>query len=665
MALISRRAALASAAFIAIPSRSASPRKRRSDSFFGIHLDLHPRETDTELGKNVSEANVTQMLTLVRPDYVQYDCKGHAGWLGYPSKVSRSSPGIVRDSLAIWREATAKQGVALYVHFSGVWDSLAIREHPDWARLKPDGTSDDRQTSLWSRYSEERMIPQLLEVSEKYQLDGVWVDGECWLTSPDYSQAAIEAWRKLGLGMDAPRKLADPHWDVWLEFNRQRFRDYVRNYVDQLHKQRPGIQIASNWLYSTYVPEKPELPVDFLSGDYLGNASLTRARLDARYLAQTGKPWDLMAWGFQVSTTQPPGHMHKPAVQLEQEASVVLAQGGGFQIYYQPTRAGRIDERHIATMAEVAKFCRTREVLCHKSSSLSEVAILFSRTSLYRTSNKLFGGWGKLIAPCAGLLDALVETHRSVDVQPDWAPIRTLVLVVPEWEEIGEAMAAKIIAAVRDGLKVFITGSANAEKFSSLVGYRLAGPAANVPAWIAGESLFGIASGIWRDVVPGAGKVIAERYASFDSTRDAKPAAILWSVGKGQVLLAPGPIGEIFDSTHTPAVRQFVARCLDELAPAQVSLRDTKAPLELALRRQGDATVLHLLNHANKQVAANFPAVDYIPKLEGQHVRLRLARKPGNVTWQPGGIALSFDWKDGVLSFETPPIHLHQMAVIR
>jgi len=43
------------------------------------------------------------------------------------------------------------------------------------------------------------------------------------------------------------------------------------------------------------VPEEPELPVDFLSGDYLGNASISTARLEARYLSQTGRPWDLMA----------------------------------------------------------------------------------------------------------------------------------------------------------------------------------------------------------------------------------------------------------------------------------------------------------------------------------------------------------------------------------
>lgn len=661
MSKISRRGVLASVAAVALPLQGV---KKRSESFFGIHFDLHPSPEDKELGKDLSEANIQRFLTQVRPDYVQYDCKGHAGWLGYPSMVSRSAPGIIRDSLAVWREQTSNFDVALYVHFSGVFDTLAISEQPEWARLRPDNSKDDRQTSLWSRYAEERMIPQLLEVSAKYKLDGVWVDGECWQTNPDYSPLAINAWRRMGLGMDAPRKPEDPKWDVWLEFNRQRFRDYVRNYVERLHKERPGLQIASNWLYSTFVPEKPDLPVDFLSGDYLGNASLTRARLDARYLGQTGKPWDLMAWGFQSSTTRPQGHIHKPAIQLKQEASVVLAQGGGFQIYYQPSRAGRIDNRHIDTMAEVAQFCRERQSLCHKSQSLSDVAILFSRTSLYNKSNKLFGGWGKHVAPCAGLLDALIECHCSVDVMPDWAPVRWPILVIPEWEEIGDTLARQIADQVRGGLKLMVTGAANTRKFSSLFDWKLMGAPAVVPAWVAGESLFGIASGLWQEVEAGAGQVVAQRYSSYDSSRDSKPAAIAWRVGKGMVVLAPGPIGEAFDQTHAPALRQFVSRCLNALGPAQVSIEDTTAPLEIALRKQGQSTVLHLLNHVNQQVAANFPAIDYIPSLPGQKVRIRLASPPGKIRWEPSGRAIGFDWRDGYATFETPPIPLHAMVVI-
>jgi hypothetical protein len=243
---------------------------------------------------------------------VQYDCKGHVGYLGYPSKVGTSAPHIVNDSLAVWRRVTARHGVALYIHFSGVWDSRAVAEHPDWARRKPDGSADSNETSTFGPYADKLMIPELQEAISRYDLAGAWIDGEWWATHLDYSDAVVRGFRE-ATGLAAPKDAAQPGWQRWKEFNRAQFRKYVRNYIDTIHSYRPRFQIASNWAYTTFMPERPEMPVDYLSGDFLGNASIATARLDARYLAQTGKTWDLMAWDsikdrrmVRVSSTNPP-----------------------------------------------------------------------------------------------------------------------------------------------------------------------------------------------------------------------------------------------------------------------------------------------------------------------------------------------------------------------
>ena len=73
----------------------------RKDAFLGMHFDLHPQKTDTLLGADITDENLAALLDRVKPDYVQYDCKGHAGYTGYPTKVGWASPGIVKDSLAI------------------------------------------------------------------------------------------------------------------------------------------------------------------------------------------------------------------------------------------------------------------------------------------------------------------------------------------------------------------------------------------------------------------------------------------------------------------------------------------------------------------------------------------------------------------------------------
>ena len=59
------------------------PGLKRKDCFFGLHFDLHPQATDTVLGRDLTDAMAEDVLHRVGPDYVQYDCKGHAGYMGF------------------------------------------------------------------------------------------------------------------------------------------------------------------------------------------------------------------------------------------------------------------------------------------------------------------------------------------------------------------------------------------------------------------------------------------------------------------------------------------------------------------------------------------------------------------------------------------------------
>ncbi len=627
------------AAQFRVNAQSARPRLKRSESFFGLHFDLHPSDKDPALGRDVTEQMVEKLVTTVRPDYLQYDSKGHVGWLGWPSKVGPSAPGIVNDSLAVYRRVTARHGVALYIHFSGVWDSQAVLRHPHWARLDAKGQPDGNNTSTFGPYVDELMIPQLREAAAKYDLDGAWVDGECWSVQPDWSPAALAAYTKATGRTEAPRGPNEPHWLEFLEFNRQRFRDYVRHYVDALHQSNPKFQIASNWMYSTLAPERPTLPVDFLSGDYLGNAAISRARVDARYLAQAGRPWDLMAWGFQQANSNAIGHVHKPAVQLMQEAAAVLTQGGGFQIYYVPSRAGHFEDAHIQVMAKVGQFCRERQAVCHKSETVPQIGIVFSKESLYRTSNRLFGGWGRATDAVRGWTDAILDNRYSADILPDWklaesAPTYPLI-VLPEWAAPGEAAFTVLFKYAESGGKLIVCGAENAAWFAPKLGMKALGEAKTQPAFIGGGEVLGNARGVWLDLDPSAGKVIANRHPDHDTTRDGKPAAVAVKTGKGEVVLIPGPVGTVYASTHAPAIRALVRRVVQPMFAPMVEV-DGPPLVEVALRRKNGQLFVHLSNLAQMQTAGDFAALDYVPEIGP--IRLRFSGKqPSALRVEPGG----------------------------
>ncbi|MBN2001659.1 hypothetical protein JW935_29225, partial [candidate division KSB1 bacterium] len=103
-----------------VSSGEMPARLKRSEAFLGVHFDFHAGNDCNHIGQNVDREMVEYILDMAKPDYVQCDCKGHAGFSSYPTKVGNQAPGFVRDPLKIWRQVTAERGVSLYVHYSGV-----------------------------------------------------------------------------------------------------------------------------------------------------------------------------------------------------------------------------------------------------------------------------------------------------------------------------------------------------------------------------------------------------------------------------------------------------------------------------------------------------------------------------------------------------------------
>ncbi|MCC7499629.1 MAG: hypothetical protein IT160_18755 [Bryobacterales bacterium] len=591
-------------------------RLRRKDSFFGLHFDLHPNLSDTALGRDVSEEMVQGFLDRVKPDFVQYDCKGHVGYLGYPSKVGLSAPAIIKDSLAIWRKVTARNGVALYIHFSGVWDNVATSQHPEWAVVDANGQRVANATSTFSPYVDELMIPELKEAASRYDLDGAWIDGDCWATRVDYSEAAARAFRRATGISELPRSAGDPGWNELLELEREQFRRYVNRYIDAIHQARPGFQIASNWFYSTLAPERPSLPLDYISGDFGGDHAIDSGRMEARFMSQQGLPWDLMGWGF--TTVRGRSRVYKPLVQLCQEAAVVLAQGGGYQVYYNPTRSGFLEPRIIDKMAGLASFCRERQAVCHHSETIPQVGLLFSTHSVYRTSGRLFGGWGNSAAPLTGTLAALLECRYSVDVLPEWKVAEVSgeypLLVIPDWEDIGGAMRDVALAYARQGGSLVVMGARNASLFREALGVELPSPAKEMTAFVENPGLPVPVTGLWASVTPRSAEVISHRYPTEDSSRGAQPAATLTAYGKGRIACFYGPAGASYASHSDPAFRDTFHSLVGRVFTPAVEV-EAPPTVEVVLRRKNGKRYVHLINVSREGT------LDYLPPAGPIHLK--------------------------------------------
>jgi len=442
------------------------PRMDRAEAFLGIHFDFHAGPDCERVGARTTPEMVELVIDKVRPDYIQIDCKGHAGYSSYPTMAGNPAPGFVGDPLRVWREATRKRGVPLFMHYSGVWDFKAVAGHPEWAVVNADGKPDARATSVFGAYVDRLMIPQLRELAGEYGVDGVWVDGDCWGTKLDYSEEAVRRFREQTGAERAPRRPGDLHWNEWRDFHREGFRRYVRHYVDAMKGSHPDFEVISNWAFSDHMPEKVSAGVASLSGDFAPDDSVNSARFSGRCFEDQGLPWDLMSWSFSRKTRK-----QKPAVQLQQEAAVVLALGGGYQAYFKQDREGAIrNPAELDVMAEVARFCRERQAHCHRSVAVPQVALLYSTDGHYRQAPQLFHWSGsKGVEVLRKALTRILQNQYGVQILSEhhlkgktaaWP-----VIVVPGWDYLDPGFRDELASFAKSGGRLILVGPGPAELF--------------------------------------------------------------------------------------------------------------------------------------------------------------------------------------------------------
>jgi len=121
-------------------------------------MDFHASQYNKEIGKTFTEGMIDTFLTVVNPDFVQVDCKGHPGYSSYPTKVGNQAGGYTKDILKIWCEVTANHNVALYVHYSRIMDGKAIGDHPNGRVSRLTENQTPGRAAYFGPYSDKLLI---------------------------------------------------------------------------------------------------------------------------------------------------------------------------------------------------------------------------------------------------------------------------------------------------------------------------------------------------------------------------------------------------------------------------------------------------------------------------------------------------------------------------
>jgi hypothetical protein len=642
-------------------------RLRRDESFFGIHFDLHARQTDDQIGKNVTPQMITNIIEKVRPDYLQCDCKGHPGISSYPTNVGNRAAGYIGDQLKIWRDVTARHGVALYMHYSGVWDSAAVKHHPEWACINSNGKSDDRMTSVFGPYVDELLIPQLKELRDKYNVDGVWVDGECWAVKHDWSEATIKAFKKQTGISKIPRKPSDPHYLEYTQFCRDGFRKYFNHYVTKLHKHDPGFQICGNWAFSSFMPEPVSIDVDFLSGDFSPNDAVNSARLEGRCLRSQSPAWDLMSWSFYRASDG--ARSSKSAVQLQQEAAVVMALGGGYQAYFKQKRDLSIYDWQVDIMADVAKFCRARQKFCHKAKSIPQIALLYSGAATYRNTSRLFGSWASVLSPLDGILRALLNNQYSVEVLVEHHLKGNLqkypLIVIPEWEYLEQDFINDLITYTRNGGNLLVIGPKTISMFKQHLGVTFKGEPQVKTQWLEHKGQLGAFKTLSQSIIPAPNTLYLGRlFPENDVKGNFELAASIHKLGKGKIAAVYFNFGQRYKTAATAVARDFLVALVWHLFPNPIVEVTGSHYVDVSVNTIDGKLAVNLVNTAGPHDDSKVHVFDDIPSLGPLKIKIRCKNKPGKVFLQPANKQLQFKYHDGIVELELPRLNIHDILII-
>jgi Hypothetical glycosyl hydrolase 6 len=653
------------------------------DVFFGLHFDLHAGEHDTDLGAETTYRHIRAELEKVGVDWVQYDCKGHPGYTGYPTKVGTPSPGIVKDALKIWSEVAHDMGIPIVVHYSGTWDGVQWKLHPDWSRRRADGSLVGGEG--WNPYAlaadcpydEQIIIPQLTEVIDWYDIDGCWVDGECWAAAPDWSAWSTDLFTKETGITDIPHKPEDPHWAEFMAFNRRRFEAHIQRYADALHARKPAFTICSNWAYTARMPDEVSVPVDYLSGDFTWAFGLDNATLEAKFMDSRGLPWDLMAWGFTTSGSMAKARWTtKSFAHLAAEGALVAANGGAFQIYDTPVRNGRVVNWHMDVFAEVGKFMRARQPICQGTTSAAHVALLHSESHFYANNHPentvSIYNEGVPVRTLTGALALLLDNHYHADVMNEETLLRRIdqypVVVVAEQTHLPQALKDALLAWVKRGGKLLLTGShIVADYGGDVLGVTAEGEPGEEVVFVPADGEAVNVSGSWQHVKTAGARALAPLLKTQEVKRGVTgfPSATIKKVGRGSIAAIYGPVSTVYGDYRYPRIRSFAGNVLKALTGTMPVEIDAPAYVQLTVRQRDNQLIVHLLNTASENPLAPVnPYVEAVPTVGPINVRVQCPARPKVVTLAPDNTGLTWKWSKGLLTATIEALHIHSALVI-
>ena len=643
-------------------------------SFYLLHEDHHTGSAH-EVGRDADPNETARLVALSRPDVVQIHAKGNPGWTTYPTKIGHAPPKLRRDVLGVWRDLAAGGGYAFSVYYNIGRDGEIMKRRPAWNRVRADGKPYDRALCYHSGVAEAYLWPMIREIMDRYRPAGFWFDGSCFTVQLCYCDTCRRRFRR-ETKLDAPKGPSEKGWGRYHEMQRRVYRELIAKTAAMIHARDANCLVAFNWAYSLRMPETPPKGIDYLTGD-IGDR-VEGLSPEAHWYDSLDRPFDLMT---KIHTRYPVGGSNrtrtapKPREQVEQEMAVIVANGGRYFAWDNPTPTSGLAPDRMAFLARVvAPFLRARRAWCLGWRRAPDVSLLYSAAAHYAVTDARPASFSRRDNRIEGATDWLRRLHLNYEMISDdrlaAGDIRSGLLLVEHPKVLTPKACEHLAAWVKGGGKLLMTGMGVARTTLREEVFGIA--AAEGPA--GGEPLTVRLDGRPHRFEHWLFRLRPAKARTLLDVTDAKgrthPLLTRHRCGKGTAYGVPIPLLSRHGRNVVPPA--LVRAVFEAILPAGKRLLATDAPesVEVVLRRKGGAFACHMVNLARGRIESlrvnrrEYRRITRIPAVPASRVWLRLPRRPATVHVEPGGRRVT-DWRyaDGRLEVRAPGFAIHQVVV--
>ncbi len=243
-------------------------------------IDMHIPDWDPRFLSKFDPAEYARMLVRSRSQSIVCYCQSHVGLFNYPTKVGKEHAAFQgRNMLGEMIEQCHRQGIAVQIYTSLIFDRWCADQHADWRIRTPDGRPQGeggRHGVLCVNSPYREYVRSFVrEICQNFEFDGIRFDMTFWpsLCFCEYCKKRFAT----EVGGDIP-KIVDWLDPRWVAFQRARERwlvEFAAVATSTVRELRPTASVEhqsstfpSSWVQGVTAPLAAQN--DFLQGDFYG-----------------------------------------------------------------------------------------------------------------------------------------------------------------------------------------------------------------------------------------------------------------------------------------------------------------------------------------------------------------------------------------------------------